>query len=468
MDEPPNRSDPNGDPDGEWAAPAAATPGPATSGAPSPEPTPLEPPPERDPYGASGWRGWVRGHAVDLTPLRISRDFRLLFAGQAVSDFGTQVAFVAVPFQVYELTGSTLAVGLLGLAELVPLLALSVLGGVVADAKDRRTVVLVAQASMTLLSLWLAWNASADDPLLWPIYLVSALSAGLWALTKPALRSWPARLFDTSLLPSAYALEASYGNLDMVIGLAMGGVLIDRIGLAGVYLVDVATFAVALGTIWAMRPSPPAEDSPRFGLGAVREGIRFLRGKPVIWSTYLVDMNAMVFGMPEALFPALARRLGGGAQLTGFLFAAPAVGSLIATLLSGRARHVRRQGVAILLSVAVWGLAMVVVGFATTPWMALLFLAVAGAGDMVSGIYRATVAQAVTSDAMRGRVEGVGMAVWTVGPSLGNLEAGAVAALVSVPFSIVSGGVLTVAGVGVLAWLVPALRRYDAGHPSGS
>lgn len=419
-------------------------------------------PPPEDPYGVSPWRGWLRRHAVDLTPLRTSRDFRLLFTGQAVSDLGSEIAFVAVPFQVYELTGSTLAVGLLGLAQLVPLFALSVLGGLVADAKDRRRTVLIAQAVMAVISLGLALNALLPEPMLWPLYVGSALSSGLWALSKPALRSWPARLFGPDLLPSAFALEASYGSLDAVIGLALGGVLISVIGLPGAYFVDVVTFIVALTAVWMMRPSPPAKEDTRVDLASFREGVRYIRSKPVVWSTYVADLNAMVFGMPEALFPALAQRLGGGPVLTGLLYAAPAAGAFLATMVSGRARFVRRQGVAILVAIAAWGLAMIGVGLSPVAWVSLVFLAVAGAADMVSGVYRTAVAQIAVPDEMRGRVEGVGMAVWTVGPSLGNVEAGLVASLTSVPFSIVSGGIACVAGVGLIAWRVPALRRYRA------
>jgi MFS family permease len=186
----------------------------------------------------------------------------------------------------------------------------------------------------------------------------------------------------------------------------------------------------------------------------------------VLQSTYLADLNAMIFGMPMALFPALAQRLGGGPRLLGLLYGAPAAGALAASLFSGRAKHVRRQGRAILIAVGVWGAAIVAFGLARTAPLALAFLAVAGAGDTVSGIYRDTIGQSVVDDTMRGRVAGIGMSVWTSGPALGNVEAGLVASVFGVPFSIVSGGIACMAGAGLLAWAVPAFRNYDSARPS--
>ena len=422
-------------------------------------------PPSGDPPGEPPAPGFLRRHAVDLSPLRISREFRLLFAGQAVSEIGTEITLVALPFQVYSLTGSTLAVGLLGLCELLPLLVLSIVGGAMADAVERRRMLLVVHAVMALLSLMLAINAARDHALLWPLYGFAAAAASGWALIAPSLRAWPARLVGTELLPSAFALEWGYGSVAMLIGPAIGGVLIGTLGLTRTYLIDVATYGIALLALWRMRPSPPEPDSPPFGLSAIREGLRFLKGKRVLQSTYLADLNAMIFGMPMALFPALAVRLGGGPRLLGLLYAAPAAGALVASLFSGRAKHVRRQGRAILIAVGVWGAAIVAFGLARTAPVALAFLAVAGAGDTVSGIYRDTIAQSVAGETMRGRVAGIGMAVWTSGPAIGNVEAGLVASAFGVPFSIVSGGIACMAGAGLLAWLVPAFRTYDSARP---
>jgi MFS family permease len=408
----------------------------------------------------------IRHHLIDLGPLRASREFRLLFAGMAVSDVGTEITYVVIPFQVYQLTHSTLAVGLLGLCDLVPLLFMPVIGGMVADALERRRMVLVANALLTLLSLALVWNALLPEPRLWVLYVVATLGAALYGLSSPAVRAWPARLLDAELLPSAYALQSAYFNLDALAGPALAGVLIALIEPAGAYLVDVATFFVALLCLSRMRPSPPPEEGPRVGLAAIKEGLEFLRGKRVLLSTFTIDLNAMIFGMPTALFPAVAESLGVGPGGLGLLYAAPAAGSLLATVFSGGLRRVRRQGRAILIAVAVWGIAIVGFGLSGTFAAAIACLAVAGAGDMVSGVFRTTIGQSVVSDEMRGRLEGMGLVVWTTGPSLGNVEAGVVASLTTVPISIVSGGLLCLAGVLGHAVFVPSFRDYDADHPS--
>jgi MFS family permease len=407
----------------------------------------------------------LRGHLIDLTPLRRSRDFRLLFAGLAVSHFGTEITFVAVPFQVWRLTHSTLAVGLLGLCDLVPLLVTPILGGLIADAFERRRFVLAVHVVLGMLSAALVANGALPHPHLWALYAFATLHAALYGLYRPAIDAWPVRLVGTDLLPSALALEMLYYNADGLAGPALAGVLIAWLGVSGVYLIDVATFVVAIACLAAMRPSPPGEEAPAPGLHAILEGLRFLRGKPVLQMTFVADLNAMVFGMPLALFPAVADRLGVGATGLGFLYAAGAGGSLLASLFSGRLRHVRRQGRAILLAIVVWGGAIVGFGLARSLWLAIAFLAIAHAGDLISGVYRSAIAQTVVSDELRGRLNGMGLTVWTVGPALGDIEAGAVASLVSVPFAVVSGGLACVLGATVIWALVPAFRRYDAADP---
>ena len=426
---------------------------------------PALPPELREP----GVLARLRGHAIDLTPLRASREFRLLFAGQAVSEFGSNLTFVAVPFQVYQITNSTLAVGLLGLCELAPLLVLPLLGGAIADATERRKLLIVSHALTALLSVALAVNALAPHPHLWVLYVFSFLAASAYSLYSPAIRAWPARLIAKELLPSAMALEAAYYNVASLAGPALAGILIYAVGLPGVYLLDVATFGAAVVAGLFMQPSPPTDAEARVDWATMRAGLRFLKGKRVLQGTFYVDLNAMIFGMPFALFPAMAKELGGGSQLLGFLYAAPAAGSLLASLLSGRAKHVHRQGLAIMLAVIAWGATIAGVGlseWAGITWLVLLLLAAAGAADMVSGIYRDTVLKTVTPDEMRGRVEGVSLSIVAAGPALGNVEAGVVAYVWTVPASIVSGGVLCVAGVGVLALALPSFARYDARHPA--
>ncbi len=409
----------------------------------------------------------ARGHLVDLTPIRISKDFRRLFIGWSISEFGDEIVMVAVPFQVYALTHSTLAVGLLGLCELVPVFVFPIVGGAVADATERRRLVMCSCAFLAVLSLLMALNASLTQPKLWPLYVFATLSAGMYTFNRPAISTWPARLLDLELLPSSNALEAGFGTAVGLAGPVAAGVLLVTVKPAGAFLFDAVTFVVVIGFVARMAPSPPAHDAPRVGWTAIRDGFAFLRGKHTIQSVFSADLIAMIFGFPVALFPAIAAKLGGGtgAGILGLLYAALAAGAFLATMLSGRAKHVRRQGRAIMIAVAIWGAAIVGFGLSRTLWLSLLMLALAGAGDMVSGIYRMSILQMAVTDAMRGRLDGIGMAVWATGPSLGNVESGVVASLTSVSFAVVSGGVLCLAGIALLRLVSPGFAHYDARHP---
>jgi MFS family permease len=406
---------------------------------------------------------------MDMTPLKVSRDFRLLFAGHSISNFGDEVVAVAVPFQVFQITHSSLAVGLLGLAALIPVFVFPIIGGTVADAVERRRLVTVTHAILAALSALMAVNALRPEPLLWPMYVFTFLAAGLYTFNRPALDTWPARLLDKELLPSSNALDAGFGTFAGMLGPVVAGFMLAAIAPAGVYLFDVVTFLAVIAAVRLMRPSPPAHEDNEVSWEAVKDGFRFLRGKRNVQSVFLADLNAMIFGFPMALLPAVALHLGGEArqaQYLGFLFAAPAAGAFVATLVSGRAKDVRRQGRAIMLSIVVWGAAIVVFGLSRVLWLSLLMLAVAGAGDMVSGIFRLSIIQASVEDRFRGRLEGIGMAVWATGPSLGDVESGVVATLTTPSISIVSGGLITIVGIGVLGWFAPGFWRYDARSPT--
>ncbi len=427
--------------------------------------------PRPDPPPRLGVLQRARGHLMDLTPLKVSHDFRLLFFGHSVSNFGDEIVAVAIPYQVFKITGSTLAVGLLGLAALIPVFVFPIIGGTVADAVERRRLVTVTHVLLAVLSGLMAINALLPQPLLWPMYVFTFVASGLYTFNRPALDTWPARLLDKGLLPSSNALDAGFGTFAGMLGPVAAGVLMVAIKPAGVYLFDVATFLVAIGAFRLMRPSPPADEENEVSWAAVKDGFRFLKGKRNVQSVFLADLNAMIFGFPMALLPAVALHLAGGveeaqAHYLGFLYAAPAAGAFIATLLSGRAKDVRRQGRAIMLSIVVWGAAIVVFGLSHVLWLSLLMLAIAGAGDMVSGIFRISIIQAAVEDRYRGRLEGIGMAVWATGPALGDVESGVVATLTTPAISIVSGGLVTIVGIGVLRWFAPGFWRYDARHPT--
>jgi MFS family permease len=411
----------------------------------------------------AAWRERIRSLAVDVTPLRTSRDYRLMWIGTSISFMGSWMTFVAIPFQVFEITGSTLAVGLLGLCDLVPMLTLSLFGGALADRYDRRRLLMVTEALSSLVAGALAVNAMVGEPRLWVLYAGTFSISALYALGSPAQRSSAPLLLPKDQIPASAALSGASHNLSSMLGPALGGVVIGTAGLAATYLVDAATFLIAIGCLKVIRPLPPpvgSEDQK----ASVLDGLRFLKGKPVLQGSFLVDINAMVFGMPYALFPAVAESFG-GPRVLGLLYAAPPAGAFLASISSGWSKRIRRHGFAVYLAVIGWGAALVAFGISDVLWVALVALAIAGAADMVSAIFRTTILQTSAPPEMLGRLSGLEMSVVASGPSLGDLEAGALAALTSVRFSIVSGGLACIAGVGVMAALLPAFHRYRSAAP---
>jgi MFS family permease len=400
--------------------------------------------------------------AVDVRPLRGSRDFRRLWFGTGISAIGSQITIVAIPFQVYEITGSTLVVGLLALAGLVPLLTVPLYAGAVADAVDRRRLLLLSDVALLAVTAGLLANALVENQRVWPLFVAEALGTAAYAFQRPARNAITPRLVPPEQLTAAIAVEDVVGNLARVAGPAFGGVLIAVVGLAGAYAIDLGTFAASLVAIWLLPRVPPTGDVDRPGLRSVLDGLRFVRGQPVLLGIFLVDANAMIFGMPSALFPAWGKELGGGAETVGLLYSAPYAGALAASLLSGWIGHVRRQGLGVFVAAGLWGVAIALAGLSNAIWLVLLMLAAAGAADFISAVLRSTILLTATPDAMRGRLSGIELAQVAGAPMLGNVEAGVVASLTSVRFSIVSGGVACVAGTFLVALALPALLRYDA------
>jgi MFS family permease len=406
-------------------------------------------------------RAWktARALALDLTPLRESRDFRLLFTGQAVSFFGSMMTFVAVPWQVYRLTGSSFAVGMLGFAEFAPVFVMAFVGGALADAVDRRRMVRVTEALIAALTALLIFNSLLAQPRVWVIFSATALFAALNALQRPSLDALVPRLVKPEQMPAALALRFLSTTTGMIAGPATGGLLVATLGPATTYTLDLATFSASLVALWLMRAAPPPPGAAGPSLRSITEGLRYARSRPELLGTYLVDINAMFFGMPMALFPAIAEGFGGSS--VGLLYAAPAAGALCVTLTSGWSKRVNRHGLCVALAAASWGLAIVAFGFAPTLPLALLCLALAGASDMVSGLFRSIIWNQTIPDHLRGRLAGIEMVSYTTGPLLGNAEAGVVAGLFGVRASVVSGGALCVAGTALLSLLLPAFLRYD-------
>lgn len=379
--------------------------------------------------------------------------------GRTVSFLGSMITMVAIPFQVFKLTGSSLAVGLISGLEIVPILGLGFLGGALADAQDRRRMVLVTEMALASISGLLVLNALMPFPKLLVLYIAAVLMAGLEALQTPSLSALLPRLVDRNELVPASALGSMRTTIGMIAGPALGGILVASIGLAATYGVDVLSFGFSLVALAMMKAVAPPPDADRPSLKRVVEGLRYAWGRPELMGTYLVDMIAMFFGMPMALFPAIAVGYG-GASVLGILLAAPAVGSFIAVATSGWANHVHRHGMAIVIAATCWGLAIVAFGFSPNLWVALICLAVAGGADQISGVFRSAIWNQTIPDSLRGRLAGIEMISYSSGPTLGNLESGAVASAFSLRISIVSGGVLCVIGTLSLALLLPSFIRY--------
>jgi MFS family permease len=412
------------------------------------------------PIAPGGARGLLRLATIDVGPLRRRRDFRLLFIGQGVSFFGSMITYVAIPYQAYQLSGSSLVVGLLGLAELVPLLAAAFIGGALADAFDRRRLMQLTELSFAAASLVLVANALLPQPQLWVLFVMSALLATLDGLQRPSLDALTPRLVQRDEVVAAGALGSFRTTIGMIAGPAVGGVLVATAGVPATYAVDTATFSVSLIALRMMRAVPPPPEAEPPSLRRILEGLRYAGSRPELMGTYIVDIVAMFFGMPMALFPAVASHLG-GAGVLGLLYAAPAVGSLLATVTSGWAARVHRHGAAVCIAAAIWGVGIVGFGLAPNLALALLGLVIAGGADMLSGIFRGTIWNQTIPDHLRGRLAGIEQVSYSTGPLLGNVESGAVASLAGVRASIVSGGILCVAGVAVAILALPAFWRYD-------
>ena len=334
------------------------------------------------------------------------------------------------------------------------------MGGAIADAVDRRTMLLFAEGGFAVVSVALVVNAAVPHPQTWALYVLDFIGTAVFSFGTPAMRSLAPRLVREEKIVAVSALESLASNFNAVAGPAAGGLVIAAIGFTGTYVLDVVSFTVSLASIWQLPKLPPAHDAEAASLRSIREGFRYVRTQPVILGIFLVDTNAMLFGMPMALFPALGHHFGGGSKTVGFLYAAPYAGAFVASVFSGWAGRVRRQGVGVLIAAAAWGAALVGFGYATALWLALVLLAVAGAADFLSALWRSAIVLLATPDAMRGRVTGIEFTQVAAAPTLGNVEAGVLASVTSLRFSIVSVGIACIAGCGLLALAFPALLRY--------
>ena len=418
---------------------------------------------EETPARPSRWRRI----AADTTPLRESADYRRWWLGYSLSFTGTQLTQFAIPLQVYAITRSSLYVGLVGLVVVFPLVVMGLFGGAIADAVDRRRLTLVTGSALMVLSTLLAVLAAAGVHRLSLLYAIAGVQGAFSATDSSARGAILPRLVRREMLPAANALGQLGFQTGLSAGPLLGGVLVGTLGFAWAYGLDALSFLAVLYAIYRLPAMPPEGGGSRAGVASVLEGLRFLGPRKNLLMTFLVDINAMVFGMPRALFPAIGTVwFHGGAGTVGLLAAAPSLGALLGAVTSGWAGRVRRQGLAVLVSVAIWGGSIALFGFTRILWLALLLLGIAGAADMVSAIFRNTILQVATPDALRGRLQGVFIVVVTGGPRIGDVEAGSVAAAFGTQLSVVSGGLACVAGVGLLGLLYPSFARYDAEDPA--
>jgi MFS family permease len=408
-----------------------------------------------------------RGWALDTTPLR-NRPYRRLFWGVAATMLGQQMTLVAVPYQVYELTGSSLMVGLTSVVALVPLVVFGLLGGAIADAMDRRRLMVITSVGAAVTSALLAVQALLPgEGNLAVLWVLAACVSGFAAVNQPARSAVIPALVGPEGVAAANALSMTVRQAGVVVGPLLAGVLIGVGDLFLAYAVDALGFLAAVVLLRGLPPLPPVGMSGplrlRSAVRGVGEGFAFLRTQPVLLMTFVVDIIAMLFAWPQAVFPELSEtRFEGSPNSLGWLFAGVSIGSLVMGLTSGWVTRVDRQGAVVLAAIAVWGVAIIGFGFAPTLWIAVLCLAVAGAGDMVSAVLRTSMLQLAAPDEMRGRMQGVFIVVVAGGPRLGDLRAGAIASTAGVTFAMWSGGLIIVVAMVVVALVVPSFWRFRA------
>ena len=398
--------------------------------------------------------------AIDLAPLKKSRDFSLLWAAGLISYFGSMITYVAVPFQIKELTDSYVAVAISGLVEIVPLVIFGLYGGVLADALDRKKLIWVTEALSLLFTGILLINSLMDSPNLLLIYIVSGLFAAVSGLRQPAMQAALPRLVDHEDMTAAAALMSLRWQVGVIVGPAVGGILISSYSVAVGYAADIATFIISIALIAFMKKIPPSHEAEAPSLSALIDGVKYAFSRKDLLGTYLIDLAAMFFAMPTALIPFWADQLGAPWAL-GLLYAAMTIGSVAITLTSGWTKNVHFYGRAIMWAAIGWGVAIALSGVTNYLWLVLLFLALAGASDMVSALFRSAMWNQTIPDNLRGRLAGIELLSYSLGPLAGQMRAASMAAVTSLSISVTSGGIICVIVVVLLASFLPDFRKFD-------
>lgn len=398
---------------------------------------------------------------IDISPLRELPAFRRLWMSSLITRFGSMITYVAAPYQIKELTGSYVAVGFIGVLEIIPLVIFGLYGGTLADRIDRRRIVLDTEFGLMISVFLLALNSRSAAPQVWVIYVVAILAASFDGLQSPSLDSIVPRIVPVERLPAASALMSLTRNLGFIFGTMLGGVLVAKVGFSASYLIDVATYGASLLFLWALPNVCPDRAPHESPIAAIVESGRYAWSRKDLLGTYAIDTAAMIFAYPVALFPFLADELDSPESL-GLLYAAGAVGAAIATLTSGWTVRVSRHGMAVVYSAMVWGLGIALVGFSHSLPMALLGLGIAGAADMISGLFRSVIWNTTIPDHLRGRMAGIEMLSYSIGPQLGQVRSSFSAQLFGLNRAFISGGLLCTAAVGACAAVLPSLRNYKA------
>ena len=397
---------------------------------------------------------------MDTTPLR-SRDFRLLFFAGTVFYLGAMVSYVAIPYQIYTLTGSNLAVGAIGLVELVPLVIFGLYGGALADHVDRRKLLIATGLAQAVFTAVLAVNAFRDDPNVPLIFVVSAFLAASSSMQRPSREALMPRTVKHDQIVAANSLTSLGMQIGVLVGPAVGGLLVAFVGIGWCFVVDICGLLIATLLFVAMRPYPHRAETTPPSLAGIADGMRYALKRRDLLGTYLVDIAAMFLAMPVVLFPALAEQVFDRPEILGLLYSAETVGALIATALSGWTGRIHHHGRAIVIAAAAYGGFVGLAGLMPSVWLMLLFFMLSGAADMISGVFRGTVWNQTIPENMRGRLAGIEMLSYSIGPLGGQVRAGVTADLWSVRGAIVSGGFACVAGVTVTALCLRDFWNYD-------
>ncbi len=396
---------------------------------------------------------------IDITPLRVSRDYRLLFFGQLVSFFGTMISIVAINWQMYELTGSSEMVGYVALAEFFPMFILAFVGGAIADAFDRRRILRLTEIGQTAVTAILLLNSFVVQPRVWVIFVAAAMHAGLAAIQRPAFESFIQKVIPTELMAAVMALNSMRWSLGAVISPVVAGLITSSLGASAAYAIDFVTFGASLIAVFMISHVPATPNADKPSLRNVIIALKYAFSRPDLLGTYLIDIAAMLFAFPHALYPALAKVY--GEKYLGFFYGSIALGALLASLTSGWTKFVYKHGRLIIAAAALWGVAIMLFGFATNIWVALGCLVLAGFFDMISGIFRGAVWNQTIPNHMRGRLASIEMISYLTGPYLGSAKMGIVAERFGNGPALISGGIMCVAAVGIVALLLPKFFSYD-------